>query len=64
MLPAILPLLSLVLIFFFLAFQFHTRIVNEILFNGWVTTNGLELFGSCVAIFLAGVVYEGLKYYR
>lgn len=29
-----------------------------------MTTTALELFGSAVAIFLAGVLYEGLKYYR
>ncbi|KAG6442103.1 hypothetical protein O3G_MSEX002112 [Manduca sexta] len=29
-----------------------------------MTTNALEMFGSAVAIFLAAVLYEGLKYYR
>ncbi|KAL0819320.1 hypothetical protein ABMA28_007452 [Loxostege sticticalis] len=43
---------------------FHIGVSQEILFNGWVTTNALELFGSAVAIFLAGILYEGLKYYR
>lgn len=43
---------------------FHSCVCTEILFSGWVTTNALELFGSCVAIFLAGILYEGLKYYR
>ncbi|XP_063831158.1 high affinity copper uptake protein 1-like [Ostrinia nubilalis] len=46
------------------AMVFHAGVNQEILFNGWVTTNALELFGSAVAIFLAGVLYEGLKYYR
>lgn len=46
------------------AMVFHACVCQEILFNGWKTTNALEMFGSCVAIFLAGVLYEGLKYYR
>ncbi|XP_053613747.1 high affinity copper uptake protein 1-like [Plodia interpunctella] len=46
------------------AMVFHTGVCQEILFNGWLTTNALELFGSAVAIFLAGILYEGLKYYR
>ncbi|CAH4034146.1 high affinity copper uptake protein 1 [Pieris brassicae] len=43
---------------------FHAGVVQEILFKGWETSNALELFGSAVAIFLAGVLYEGFKYYR
>nr|BAM17948.1 copper transporter [Papilio xuthus] len=43
---------------------FHVGVCQEILFNGWKTTTGLELFGSAGAIFLAGVLYKGLKYYR
>ncbi|XP_072929592.1 high affinity copper uptake protein 1-like [Epargyreus clarus] len=46
------------------AMVFHAGVRQEILFNGWLTTNALELFGSAVAIFLAGILYEGLKYYR
>lgn len=46
------------------AMVFHACVCQEILFKGWMTTNALEMFGSCVAIFLAGVLYEGLKYYR
>ncbi|XP_028030611.1 high affinity copper uptake protein 1-like [Bombyx mandarina] len=46
------------------AMVFHSCVCTEILFQGWKTTNALELFGSAVAIFLAGVLYEGLKYYR
>ncbi|XP_063539016.1 high affinity copper uptake protein 1-like [Cydia strobilella] len=46
------------------AMVFHTGVCQEILFSGWMTTTALELFGSAVAIFLAGVLYEGLKYYR
>jgi hypothetical protein len=29
-----------------------------------MTHNGLQMFGSCMAIFFAAVLYEGLKYYR
>lgn len=43
---------------------FHAGVCQEILFNGWMTTTALELLGSAVAIFLAAVLYEGLKYYR
>ncbi|CAK1583910.1 unnamed protein product [Parnassius mnemosyne] len=46
------------------AMTFHAGVCQEILFNGWMTTTALELFGSAVAIFLAAVLYEGLKYYR
>ncbi|XP_068619203.1 high affinity copper uptake protein 1-like [Battus philenor] len=46
------------------AMTFHAGVCQEILFNGWLTTTALELFGSAVAIFLAGILYEGLKYYR
>uniref|UniRef100_A0A1E1WEK5 Copper transport protein n=1 Tax=Pectinophora gossypiella TaxID=13191 RepID=A0A1E1WEK5_PECGO len=46
------------------AMVFHAGVCQEILFKGWMTTTALELFGSAVAIFLAGVLYEGLKYYR
>ncbi|CAH0728695.1 unnamed protein product, partial [Brenthis ino] len=46
------------------AMVFHANVNQEILFSGWETTNALELFGSAVAIFLAGALYEGLKYYR
>ncbi|KOB66637.1 Copper transporter, partial [Operophtera brumata] len=43
---------------------FHAGVCQEILFKGWVSTTVWELIGSCAAIFLAGVLYEGLKYYR
>ncbi|XP_038206845.1 high affinity copper uptake protein 1-like [Zerene cesonia] len=46
------------------AMVFHAGVVQEILFKGWETSNALELFGSCVAIFVASVLYEGFKYYR
>ncbi|CAG9789572.1 unnamed protein product [Diatraea saccharalis] len=46
------------------AMVFHANVCQEILFNGWLTTTALQLFGSCVAIFVAGVLYEALKYYR
>ncbi|KAI8424691.1 hypothetical protein MSG28_006646 [Choristoneura fumiferana] len=46
------------------AMVFHAGVCQEILFSGWMTTTALELFGSAVAIFLAGILYEGLKYYR
>lgn len=46
------------------AMAFHTSVCQEILFSGWMTTNALELFGSAVAIFFAGILYEGLKYFR
>ncbi|XP_075983014.1 high affinity copper uptake protein 1-like [Anticarsia gemmatalis] len=46
------------------AMVFHSSVCQEILFSGWMTTNALELFGSAVAIFFAGVLYEGLKYFR
>lgn len=46
------------------AMVFHSSVCQEILFSGWMSTNGLELFGSAVAIFFAGVLYEGLKYFR
>ncbi|XP_026332833.1 high affinity copper uptake protein 1-like isoform X2 [Hyposmocoma kahamanoa] len=46
------------------AMTFHASVCQEILFNGWMTHTALELFGSAVAIFLAGILYEGLKYYR
>ncbi|XP_022817362.1 high affinity copper uptake protein 1 [Spodoptera litura] len=46
------------------AMVFHAGVCQEILFSGWMTTNALELFGSAVAIFFAGVLYEGLKYFR
>lgn len=46
------------------AMVFHADVTQEILFRGWETTNALELFGSAAAIFLAGALYEGLKYYR
>lgn len=47
-----------------LCLQFHTGVCQEILFPGWKTHNGLEVFGSAVALFIAGFLYEGLKYYR
>ncbi|XP_041969584.1 high affinity copper uptake protein 1-like [Aricia agestis] len=43
---------------------FHAGVCQEILFSGWVTRSALELLGSAAAIFLCGVLYEGLKYYR
>ncbi|CAG9127934.1 unnamed protein product [Plutella xylostella] len=43
---------------------FHLGVCQEILFSGWVTTNAMQLFGSAVALFVAGFLYEGLKYYR
>ncbi|CAG5004684.1 unnamed protein product [Parnassius apollo] len=46
------------------AMTFHAGVCQEILFSAWMTTSALELFGSAVAIFLAAVLYEGLKYYR
>lgn len=44
--------------------QFHSCVCTEILFNGWNTTNELQLFGSALAIFVAAVLYEGFKYWR
>ncbi|CAH2983607.1 unnamed protein product [Chilo suppressalis] len=46
------------------AMVFHANVCQEILFSGWLTTTALQLFGSCVAIFVGGVLYEALKYYR
>ncbi|CAH0669446.1 unnamed protein product [Spodoptera exigua] len=46
------------------AMVFHSCVCAEILFNGWKTTNELQLFGSAVAIFVASVLYEGFKYWR
>ncbi|KAJ8725318.1 hypothetical protein PYW07_016276 [Mythimna separata] len=46
------------------AMVFHSCVCAEILFKGWNTTNELQLFGSCVAIFVAAVLYEGFKYWR
>ncbi|CAK1547538.1 unnamed protein product [Leptosia nina] len=43
---------------------FHASVKAQILFQGWETTNALQLFGSAMAIFVAGVLYEGFKYYR
>uniref|UniRef100_A0A2A4IZ52 Copper transport protein n=1 Tax=Heliothis virescens TaxID=7102 RepID=A0A2A4IZ52_HELVI len=42
------------------AMVFHSGVCQEILFSGWMTTNALELFGSALAIFFAGVLYEFL----
>ncbi|KAF9818396.1 hypothetical protein SFRURICE_017818 [Spodoptera frugiperda] len=46
------------------AMVFHSCVCAEILFNGWKTSNELQLFGSAVAIFVASVLYEGFKYWR
>ncbi|XP_075972290.1 high affinity copper uptake protein 1-like [Anticarsia gemmatalis] len=46
------------------AMVFHSCVCAEILFNGWATTNAVQLFGSSVAIFVAAVLYEAFKCFR
>jgi copper transporter 1 len=35
-----------------------------ILFKGWMTTTWAELFGSCIAVLVMAILYEGLKSLR
>lgn len=35
-----------------------------LLFKEWHTTNSGEMIGSCIALFVTGILYEGLKTYR
>ncbi|XP_021199272.3 high affinity copper uptake protein 1 isoform X2 [Helicoverpa armigera] len=46
------------------AMVFHSCVCAEILFKGWNTSNELQLFGSALVIFLAGVLYEAFKWWR
>jgi len=43
---------------------FHVGVKETILFKGWVTTNVGELIGSCIVLFVAALLYEGLKVFR
>ncbi|XP_074109001.1 high affinity copper uptake protein 1 isoform X2 [Cotesia typhae] len=37
---------------------------SAILFSGWKTNDWQGVLGSCIGIFILGVIYEGLKSYR
>ncbi|GBP59011.1 High affinity copper uptake protein 1 [Eumeta japonica] len=44
--------------------QFHAGVCQEILFPGWNTRNAWQVACSALVFLVAGVLYEGLKYYR
>jgi len=43
---------------------FHVGVKEVILFYGWKTENVGQLVGSCIALFIAALLYEGLKVFR
>lgn len=43
---------------------FHVGVRETILFYGWKTENAGQLIGSCIALFIAALLYEGLKVFR
>lgn len=43
---------------------FTTSCETTILFEKWQTKTCLQMFGSCVVIFMASILYEGLKALR
>ncbi|XP_054166779.1 high affinity copper uptake protein 1-like [Oppia nitens] len=44
---------------------FHTNIGDDyVLFKQWKPTTAGDMVWTCIVIFLLGVTYEGLKYYR
>ncbi|CAD6245201.1 GSCOCG00013579001-RA-CDS [Cotesia congregata] len=48
-----------------MAMFFHFGVKESaILFSGWKTNDWQGVLGSCIGIFILGVIYEGLKSYR
>jgi len=43
---------------------FHVGVKEVILFNGWRTATAGEMIASCLALFVAAALYEGLKVFR
>lgn len=43
---------------------FHVGVKEVILFHGWKTENVGQLIGSCIVLFIAALLYEGLKVFR
>lgn len=43
---------------------FHGGVKEMILFYGWKTENVGQLIGSCIVLFIAALLYEGLKVFR
>lgn len=43
---------------------FHVGVKEVILFNGWRTATVGQMIGSCIALFFAAALYEGLKVFR
>jgi len=43
---------------------FHAGVQETILFYGWKTENVGQLIGSCIFLFVAALLYEGLKVFR
>ncbi|KAJ8039309.1 High affinity copper uptake protein 1 [Holothuria leucospilota] len=43
---------------------FHLNYTATILVEQWSTTGTWDLFGSCLAVFVLAILYEGLKVFR
>jgi len=43
---------------------FHVGVQEVILFKGWKTATAAGMIGSCIALFVAAALYEGLKVFR
>lgn len=51
-------------LFKLLSFQFHFGSCEKILFNGWDTVTVWSFVISCIGIFIAAFLYEGLRFVR